>query len=150
MIRMSKETDYAIVLLTVFAGGATDSVFSSRELSERVRVPLPMVSKVLKALSKGGLLLSQRGARGGYVLARPAEEISIADVMQATEGSVALTECLDQPGDCIQEPTCHVRGHWEKINDRVLSALDEVSIAEMADRGASDLVSLESEGVVVC
>lgn len=149
MIRMSKETDYAIVLLTVFAGGARESVFSSRDLSERVRVPLPMVSKVLKSLSRGGLLVSRRGARGGYVLARPAEEISIADVMQATEGSVALTECLDQPGDCIQEATCHVRGYWEKINDRVVSALDEVSIAEMADGGASNLVPLESEGVVV-
>ena len=149
MIRMSKETDYGIVLLTHFAGVSNEKVFSARELAEATQVPLPMVSKVLKALTRAGLLISQRGPRGGYALAKRPSEITIVDVVTAMEGTVALTECLDQPGDCRHETTCHVRENWELINEKVLTALRDITIAEMCAPVTGRLVSLDTAGVAV-
>jgi len=146
MIRMSKETDYGILLLTYFARGAGESLLSARELAGETGVPLPMVSKILKTMARAGLLMSQRGAKGGYSLARRASDISLVDVLTATEGSLALTECIEQPGDCRQESTCRVRRNWELINERVLDALSEISIVEMSGPVLDHLISLESSG----
>ncbi len=145
MIRMSKETDYGILLLTHFARVPQELIFSARELSEVTGVPLPMVSKILKMLARSDLLVSQRGAKGGYALAKRPAEITIVDVLMAMEGTVALTECIDQPGDCRQEPTCRVRENWEIINERVLVALREITLAEMCSPISGALVSLDTD-----
>jgi FeS assembly SUF system regulator len=147
MIRMSKETDYAILLLTRFAAVPGELVFSARELAEATKVPLPTASKVLKSLTKGGLLYSQRGAKGGYTLSRRASSVTIVDVITAMEGALALTECLDQPGDCRQEPTCRMRENWEIINARVLSALEEITLEDLSDAWDSRLVVLDLDDV---
>lgn len=132
MIRIAKLTDYAIVLLTCFAREQDASVHTARELVERSRLPLPTVSKILKMLSRAGLLVSHRGAKGGYVLARPPEDISIAEVVSAVEGPIALTECsAAEPDLCVLEPFCPVRSNWRKINRFVRRALEELSLAEM-------------------
>jgi Rrf2 family protein len=92
-----------------------------------------MASKILKALARAGLLTSHRGAKGGYGLARPAEAISVADVISALDGPIALTACIeDGPGGCEIEALCPARANWQRINDAIRAALDDISMAEMA------------------
>jgi FeS assembly SUF system regulator len=138
MIRMSKLTDYGIVLLVQLAtfrrqGGGTDprASHNARELAEETHLPLPVVSKLLKILAREGILISHRGAKGGYSLARPPEELSVAEVIRVLEGPIALTECGVHPGQCAQETSCSVRAPWQRINEVIVGALREVTVAEL-------------------
>jgi FeS assembly SUF system regulator len=135
MLRLTKLTDYAIVVLTYFAQapeGSEAQVLTARGLSEASRLPLPTVSKVLKSLSRAGLLMSHRGVAGGYSLARPPEAISVADVIAAIEGPISLTECSARaPGLCELEGTCPSRSNWRRINEAVRGALEKLSIVDM-------------------
>jgi FeS assembly SUF system regulator len=131
MIRMSKQTDYGIQLLVQFAGGPGGLALSARELAQRARLPLPMVSKVLKALAREGLLVSQRGARGGYVLSRKPNEVRVADVIAALDGDVAMTECGHASGGCRRAPLCPVRSNWGTINQTVRRALQSITLWDM-------------------
>src|SRR4030095_2548995 len=112
MLRISKLTDYGIVLLAHFADrpGETRNV---REQAKTAGRPFPAVGRVLRALAQEGLLVSHRGARGGYTLARPAAEISVAQIIEALEGPIALMECSAGPGHCEKEATCRVRDPWQ-------------------------------------
>lgn len=131
MLRMSRITDYGIVLLTQLAAAPGAEVRNARELAERAALPLPVVSKILKALAREGFLISQRGAKGGYALARPPAEISVAAVIDALEGPIALTECGVHPGACERESRCAVRAPWQQINQRVRKTLEGVCLAEL-------------------
>ncbi len=128
MIRLSKLTDYGIVLMTRFAVDGT--VHTARELADDTGVPLPTVSKVLKALAREELLVSHRGVKGGYRLARAPREISIAQVISAFE-QIAITECTSAGLSCELEPTCPVRGNWEKIGLAIRNALADLTLADM-------------------
>ena len=133
MIRLTRQSDYGIVLMTRLAAQPALGQ-SAPELAGTLEIPLPMVSKILKLLAKEGLLTSQRGAKGGYSLARPIEEISIADIVEALEGPIAITDCTDETvsaHDCSRESICSVRGHWHVINQAVSRALSAVSLADM-------------------
>ena len=131
MFRISKETDYGVLLLTLLARLPDPGSISARELSERSGIPFPMVSKILKLLVRGGILSSQRGPQGGYSLTRRADQISVADVVAAMEGPLSITQCIGHPGDCRQESTCGVRGNWAVINMVVQEALSRVSLVAM-------------------
>ncbi|QSQ20074.1 SUF system Fe-S cluster assembly regulator [Pyxidicoccus parkwayensis] len=133
MLRMSKMTDYGIVLMTELARAEGDTR-TTRELAARTRVPLPSASKVLKSLLQAGLVVSHRGASGGYGLARPPAELTIAELVSALEGPVALTECgVHTSGNapCELESVCHVRGHWRLINNAIQEALGRLSLADL-------------------
>jgi FeS assembly SUF system regulator len=132
MIRIGRLTDYGIVLMTHVAANA-DVDHSAAEIAAAVRLPLPTVSKLLRLLAKEGLLTSHRGAKGGYGLARSAAEISVAGIIGAIEGPVALTLCttVEHTGDCELELQCPVRGHWQKINRAVRNALEDVTLADI-------------------
>ena len=133
MIRMTRLTDYGIVLLTYFARDRNRSMQNARDVAAAARLPLPTVNKILKALTRKGLLVSHRGVKGGYGLARRPEEISMADIISATEGPLALTQCtLSVPGQCVQESCCPVHGNWQKINAAIRQALENVKLSEMA------------------
>ncbi len=132
MIRLSRTSDYGIVLMAHLAGRTNVAPHNAREVAADAGLPLPMVSKILKALAREGLLVSHRGAKGGYSLARPPEEISAADMITALEGPIGLTECTVHPGHCVQEPTCHVRAPWQRINAVVRQALVDVTLADLA------------------
>ena len=132
MIRLTKLTDYGIVLLTHMARGKTRTVFTARDLAVEARLPLPTVGRLLKMLTSDGLLCSHRGVHGGYSLARAADEITVAQIIRALEGPISLTECSDGPGVCRQEMYCPVKTNWQKINSAVHSALDGISLADMA------------------
>ena len=131
VIRIAKLTDYAIVMLTYFARGR-DQAHTARDVAARTAIPLPTVSKLLKALSRGGLLLSHRGVKGGYTLARPPEEISVASIIATIDGPIAMTECsVHAPGLCDLEPVCPVRSNWRRINQVVQRALDGLTLDDM-------------------
>jgi FeS assembly SUF system regulator len=128
---MGKLTDYGIVLMSHLAANR-DSQHSAHTLSDAVQMPLPTVKKVLKALTCGGLLKSERGAQGGYSLNRDPRRISVADIITAIEGPIALTECVSDHGQCEQERHCAIQTNWTQINNAVFHALDEVKLANMA------------------
>ena len=132
MIRMSKLTDYAIVLLSQLARSSDQSLHSARDLAAAAHIPVPTVNKLLKKLSHAGLLVSHRGANGGYSLARKATEISVGQVLVAMEGPVALTECgIEATGICVLESSCPVRSSWQNINRAIRRALEGLSLSDM-------------------
>jgi FeS assembly SUF system regulator len=143
MLRVTKLADYGIVILTYFAahGGSTHT---ARDIAAIVRLPLPVVSKILKALARDGLLVSQRGIKGGYGLARRPEEITVAHIIRALEGPIAVTECTDRvKGDCELEVGCPVRTNWHRINQAIYQALERITLAEMTQPFPEPLVSLQ-------
>lgn len=132
MIRLSKMTDYGIVLMAHLAAREDGQTHNAREVAEETQLSLPVVSKILKSLARKGLLLSHRGAKGGYSLSRHPEQVSAAEMINALEGPVGLTECSARPGQCSHELSCHVREPWLHINRVVWQALSEVTLADLA------------------
>ena len=130
MLRISKLTDYAILVMAELA--REGEILSAHALAERVGVEIPTASKVLKLLAGAGLLESYRGANGGYRVSRLADDISVAEVIAAIEGPIAMTECSVEEGLCSQEDNCGLRGNWQRISVAVARALADVSLAEMS------------------
>lgn len=130
MLRVTKLTDYATLLLSVLAQ-SPDRVHSASELAETSRLELTTVAKVLKPLTQSELVQSFRGANGGYRLARPADQISLIDVVQAMEGPLGMTECSVHEGQCGIEDTCGTRGNWQQVNDIVIDALKNFKLSQM-------------------
>lgn len=131
MFKLNKLADYATVLMAYIA--AHDGhIFTARDLAEATHISLPTVGKILKIMAKAKLLRSTRGAKGGYELAKPAEEISIAAILFAIEDKVAITECSHSIGECSLEHYCSIRCNWQLINQTILSALEALSLADMA------------------
>ena len=132
MIRITREADYGILLMTCLAQ-ADGQPRSAAALAQQRRLPLPMVSKILKTLARTGLLISQRGVLGGYSLARAPAEISAADIIGALEGPIAITECSGESHDgCSRLDHCEVSGHWPRINQAIYAALQSISLLEMS------------------
>lgn len=129
MLRMARLTDYGILLLTYFAR-EPERTRSARDLAEQSRLPRPTVSKILKILAHQGLLEARRGVKGGFTLTRNPEAVTLAEVVTALEGPIAVTECSD--GRCRLEHVCLVRSNWRKINRVVRRALEGIRLSEMA------------------
>jgi len=148
MLRISKMTDYAIVMMVELT--RKGETLSAHALAERVRVEVPTASKVLKLLAGAGLLQSYRGVNGGYRVTRPAAEISVAEVIAAIEGPIAMTECSVEPGLCNQEDSCNLRSNWQRISVAVARALEEVSLAEMSAplRRASSMLRIATMNAI--
>jgi FeS assembly SUF system regulator len=138
MFRLNRLTDYAVVVMTQMAQ-AREQVRTAPQIARETGVPLPTVSKLLNALARDGLIESQRGAAGGYALTRKAADITIAEVIQALEGPIALTACVDHSAEhCDVESLCPMRGNWNKVNEAIRSALGGVTLADMAPSFAFD------------
>ena len=132
MIRMSRLTDYGIVLMSYMAAHP-ERQNNATELAAGAQLPLPTVSKLLRRLARQELLVSQRGIKGGYTLAHAPEEISIAGIIHALEGPIALTVCTTAPsGECEYEPRCPVRTPWQRINRAVRDALEQITLADLS------------------
>ena len=131
MLRLSRISDYGIMLLAHLASDPARETHAARELADESGLPLPMVSKILKLLTHGGLLVSHRGTKGGYGLARPAGQIRVTDILSALEGPVTIVECTAGPGHCDHEATCVVRSPLQKINQAIAAALSRVTLAEL-------------------
>jgi Rrf2 family protein len=132
MLRLSKKADYALMALKHLAVRGDRSSSSAREIAEMYGIPIELMAKVLQRLVRRGLLLSQQGTRGGYQLARTPKQISVADVIQAIDGPVTVTACTTDDGQCEQFSKCNVRDPLWRVRERILSALGECTIAELA------------------
>lgn len=130
MLKLSRMTDYATLVLAHLAA-QPERRHSATDVAERTGLGAPTVSKVLKALARGGLVSSARGATGGYALARPATEISAVDIIDAIEGPVAVTECSHEDGDCSLEDVCGVGLGWQKINTVIRRTLEGITLEEL-------------------
>jgi FeS assembly SUF system regulator len=133
MIRLGKLTDYGLVLMTYIARSHNRSLHTARDLSVESRLPLPTVSKLLKELLEGGLLVSHRGVKGGYSLAKAPREISVAEIVAVLEGPIALTECsTDISGLCDLEPCCPIKDNQRIISQAVRGALEKVMLSDLS------------------
>jgi FeS assembly SUF system regulator len=130
MLRLSKLTDYAVVVLVRLSG--MEGVQTSPGIAAATGVPEPTVAKVLKILTSCDLVASQRGARGGYRLNRSLAAIPIADVIAAIDGPIALTACVEgSTTECESQGLCPMRGRWDPVNDAIYKALTEITLADM-------------------
>ncbi len=135
MLRLSKKADYALIAMKHLAlrgDRSAQASSSAREIAELYDIPIELMAKVLQRLVRRGLLASQQGTRGGYQLARVPTQISVADVIQAIDGPVTVTACSTDDGQCEQFSKCNVRDPLWRVRERILSALGECTIAELA------------------
>lgn len=130
MLRISKLTDYGTVLLAHLAANQA-TVCSAADVAQATGIAPPTVSKLLKSLARAGLVTSTRGATGGYRLSRAPQQISAADVIDALEGPVSITECSASDGDCEHEGVCSVGGAWQHINTAIHRALQDVTLNDL-------------------
>jgi FeS assembly SUF system regulator len=130
MLRISRLTDYGTVVLAQLAASRS-GLASASEVAAATGLGLPTVSKLLKNLARSGLVDSARGSQGGYRLSRDARDISAADVIDALEGPVSITDCSAKDRHCILEATCSVGGAWQRINRAIRQALEEISLADL-------------------
>jgi FeS assembly SUF system regulator len=131
MLKLSKLADYATVIMTALAADPARAR-NALELAEGTHVSAPTAAKLLKQLTRGGLVESIRGAHGGYRLARAPEKITVADVIGALEGPIAVTECSAHGSDCSIQSSCATRANWRLINRAIRGALEAVTLAQMA------------------
>ena len=146
MLRISRLTDYATVVLATLAG-EPERVQTATALAERTGIAAPTVSKLLKQLQRANLVTSTRGLHGGYQLARPSAQITAADILDALEGPVALTDCSAGEGHCDIEGNCRVGRVWQRLNLAIRRSLQDVSLAQLAGLDSSQvrLPTLERE-----
>lgn len=130
MLRISKLTDYGTVLLAHLANN-NETVCSAADVAGATGIAAPTVSKLLKLLGRSGLVNSTRGAHGGYQLARRPSAISAADIIDALEGPVSITECSADDSQCEHEGVCSVGGAWQRVNVAIRQALDDVSLRDL-------------------
>jgi FeS assembly SUF system regulator len=134
-MRLSHLADYAVVLMTAAARRPAGARLSATELSGETGVPLPTAQKLMGQLAGCGLLSSARGVGGGFALARPAPEISLADIVEAVEGPIALTSCVEHgKHDCALEGACCVQPHWGVVNQAMRGALAGIPLTQLAQR----------------
>jgi len=133
MLRMSKLTDYGTMVLAELATNG-HALSTASQVADATHLTLPTVSKLLKSLAHSGLVVSARGVQGGYALARPAATISAAEILDALEGPVALTDCSSSTGSCNLESYCRVGTAWQRINHSIRKALEGVSLADLQAR----------------
>src|SRR5437867_11299115 len=132
MLRLSKRADYALIAMKHLALHGDGGSSSAREIAGLYDIPIELMAKVLQRLVRGGLLASQQGTRGGYQLARMPVQISVADVIQAIDGPVTVTACSTEEASCEQYAKCNVRDPLWRVRERILTALGECTIAELA------------------
>ncbi len=130
MLRLSKLTDYATVILSYMASDNM-TLHAAIEIAEATHIALPTVSKILKLLIKANVVTSVRGAKGGYILARAPQHISVATVITALEGPIAITECSSTEHHCDQALACKIRSNWGLINQTIYNALEAITLADM-------------------
>ncbi len=132
MLRLSKKADYALMAMKHLAIHADGASASAREIAEAYDIPLELMAKVLQRLARSGLVRSLQGTRGGYRLAKPTLQISVADIIQAIDGPLTVTACSTEAENCGQYSKCSVRDPLWKIKDRIISALSDCTLQEIA------------------
>ena len=137
MLKLTKKADYGLIALrhlTVTAArpGSRPSA-SAKDIAEAYRIPLPLLSKILQKLAKGGLLISEQGTNGGYRLSRPAQEINALEVIRTIDGPIILTKCFTEHPGCDQSTLCTVREPLRKVHEGILNLLAGISLSDLAN-----------------
>ena len=137
-MRLSSMADYAVLTMSAAALHCGGARLNAAQLAEETGLPAPTVAKLVSRLSAAGLLKSVRGAHGGFKLARPAAAITLADIVEAVEGPIALTTCIDESREsgCTLESACSVKPHWPVVNQALRGALAQVSLTQLSAGGA--------------
>lgn len=130
MLKISRLADYGTVVMSFIAQNGSD-ICNAKDIALATHLQLPTVSKLLKRLARAGLLSSQRGAKGGYQLALAANEISVADIIDAIDGHIAITECSEHQGQCALQSHCSISSNWRLISRAIYTALESVSLQDM-------------------
>jgi FeS assembly SUF system regulator len=147
MLRITKLTDYAVLVLSDMVRPDGAEACAARDVALRTRIPQPTVSKVLKLLARGGLVVSERGKHGGYRLARAPEAISVADIVDAVEGPISVTECSQEArGMCGLEGSCPTETNWVRINETIRQTLRGIALADMVKPNLPVLIPLRRLG----
>lgn len=147
MLRITKLTDYAVLVLADMIRPDVDDARAARDVAERTRIPQPTVSKVLKLLARSGLVMSERGKNGGYRLARGADSITVSDIVDAVEGPVAVTECSSESRGCCElVGKCPTEHNWVRINEAIRQALRGITLADMVRPNLPVLIPLRRLG----
>jgi FeS assembly SUF system regulator len=132
MIKLGKLTDYAIAVMGQLAHEGLESSSSAHHISGKTGIPEPTVAKVLKLLSAGNLVASERGAAGGYKLVKAADQVSIGEIITVMDGPISIVACVDgHKENCGMWGTCPTKGNWDRVNDAIKGALASVTLAEM-------------------
>lgn len=132
-MRLSSFADYAVVMMSAAARHCGHAQMNAAEMAAETNIPLPTVQKLISRLSSAGLLRSVRGAGGGFKLARPAAAITLADVIEAIEGPIAMAACVETgKHDCGLEGSCRMQPHWPVVNEAVRGALAGVSLTHLS------------------
>lgn len=148
MLRLSRLTDYAVVVLVHLS--RAEAVETSPGIAQAVGIPEPTVAKVLKSMTQAGLVVSQRGARGGYRLLRPLGSIAIADIIVAIDGPIALTACVEgSGGECESQSLCPMAGRWGPVNQAINEALSSITLADMSHAALPRALRIERDTVPV-
>jgi FeS assembly SUF system regulator len=147
MLRITKLTDYAVIVLADMVRPDVADARAARDVAARTRIPQPTVSKVLKLLARSRLVTSERGKNGGYRLARDAETISVAEIVDAVEGPIAVTECSSEVRGCCElEGKCPTEHNWVRINEAIRQSLRGISLADMVRPNLPVLIPLRRLG----
>lgn len=137
MIRLTKLSDYGFVVLTHFVINADRQIWNARDVAAEVHLPVPTVSKLLKAFTRGGLLKAHRGVHGGYSLAKDPKSVTLPEIVEILEGPVAITECQEgSETECILQYLCPLRPTWNEVNKAVRDSLEKVTLADLAQNAA--------------
>ena len=132
-MRLSSMADYAVLTMSAAARHCGGARLNAAQLAEETGLPGPTVAKLVSRLSAAGLLKSVRGAHGGFKLARPAAAITLADIVEAVEGPIALTACVETgKHDCSLESACLLRPHWPQVNEALRGALAGIALVELS------------------
>jgi len=148
MIRITRQTDYGIAILAYLAAKPIEAIHTARDVAGVSHVPLPMASKILKILAREGLLISHRGVKGGYSLARHPNGIMIGEVIRALEGHIGITECASHPGSCEHELICPVRTNWQRVNSAVREVLERIPLSDMMAPSSPELIRLGEPSIL--
>jgi len=132
MLKLSKKTDYALMAVQYMASKNSLQAVNTKEIAEEYRIPVELLAKVLQKLGKKGLVISQNGPKGGYLLAKAASDISVLSVIQAIEGHIGITECYhNEDSHCVQMARCNIRTPLRNIQNSIYSLLESMSIEDM-------------------
>jgi FeS assembly SUF system regulator len=130
MLKISKLADYAIIVVS-FMAHKSQQILNAKQIAGDIHISLPTVSKVLKLLGAAQIVTSHRGTGGGYQLAHPANQITIAQIVAAIEGTLAMTECCSSETLCALDAFCSIKENWKTINKIILNALGSLTLADM-------------------
>ena len=130
MLRFTKKADYGLMAIHYIAAHQGDAIVSNKRIAEEFNIPAELLAKILQRLAKRGLILSQSGPKGGYVLARSPDEMTVGEVVRAIEGPIHIVSCFEN-SDCPQMSRCNHRRPVQKIQASIISLLDTMTLAEL-------------------